>query len=173
LGLLKNDTISQIYGSDIDADSMKLAADNLGLLTEDGIRKRRDELEALYRNYGKESHKEALQSLNRIEKLLPKEMKISVFHRNAFEISDLPFIPDIIITDVPYGNLVEWGEGSGGINQMMEAMSGICGRETILCVSMDKKQKIQTEQYQRLEKQLVGKRKFEIYKKKIYGTIIL
>jgi hypothetical protein len=30
---------------------------------------------------------------------------------------------------------------------------------------MDKKQKLQTEQYQRLEKQLVGKRKFEIYRK--------
>jgi hypothetical protein len=171
LGLLKNDTISGIYGSDIDANSLKLAADNLGLLTEAGIQKRRDELETLHRNYGKESHKEALLSLSRIEKLLPKEMKISVFHRNALEVSDLPFIPDIIITDVPYGNLVEWGEGSGGINHMMDALSGICGRETILCVCMDKKQKIQTERYQRLERQLIGKRKFEIYKKKIYGTL--
>lgn len=171
LGLLKNDTISELYGSDIDEDSLKLAADNLGLLTEAGITKRREELETLYHNYGKESHQEALRSLSRIEKLLPNELRISIFHRNALEVSDLPFIPDIIITDVPYGNLVEWGEGSGGINHMMDALSGICGRETILCVCMDKKQKIQTERYQRLERQLIGKRKFEIYKKKIYGTL--
>lgn len=167
IGLLKNDTISGLYGSDIDADSIKLAADNLGLLTVDGLKKRRSELETLYLNYGKESHREALQSLSRIEKLLPQKMNVSVFHRNVLEIRDIPFLPDVIITDVPYGNLVEWGEGTGGINQMMEALSGICGRETILCVYMDKKQKIQTELFQRLERQLIGKRKFEIYKKKL------
>ena len=171
LGLLKNNTISKIYGSDIDLNSIKLAADNLGLLTESGIKKRSDELEALHKNYGKKSHMEALQSIGRIEKLLSKELKTSVFNRNALEVCDLPFIPDIILTDVPYGNLAEWNSGSGGINQMMEVLSEVCGRETIICVCMDKKQKIQTEIYQRIEKQVVGKRKFEIYKKKIFGTL--
>lgn len=171
LGLIKSDTISKIYGSDINLSSIKLAEDNLGLLTETGIQKRRNELEALYKNYGKASHLEALQSIDRIEKLLSKEIKTSIFIRNALEVCDLPFIPDIIITDVPYGNLAEWNEGSGGINQMMEALSEVCSRETIICVCMDKKQKIQTELYQRLERQLVGKRKFEIYKKKVFGTL--
>jgi hypothetical protein len=104
-------------------------------------------------------------SLDRIEKLLPKEIKTSVFHQNALELCDLPFTPDIIITDVPYGNLVEWNDGCEGINQMMDVLSEICGQETIICVCMDKKQKIQTEMYQRLERHFVGKRKFEIYKK--------
>lgn len=49
---------------------------------------------------------------------------------------------------------------------MMDALSEVCGPDTILCVCMDKKQKIQTDLYQRLERQLVGKRKFELYKKK-------
>jgi hypothetical protein len=167
LGLLKSNSISKLYGSDIDLESLKLAEDNLGLLTEPGINKRRGELEVLYEKYRKVSHMEALHSIDRIEQLLTKEIKTHVFNRNILEVCDLPFIPDIIITDVPYGNLVEWGEGSGGVNQMLNALSSICGRETIICVCMDKKQKIQTDIYQRLERQLVGKRKFEIYKKKV------
>jgi tRNA G10 N-methylase Trm11 len=165
LGLLKSSTIARIYGSDIDQSSIKLATDNLGLLTEDGIMKRRAELEALYTNYGKESHKEALASIDRIEKLISNKIKANVFRRNALERGELPFIPDIIITDVPYGNMAEWNEGSGGVNQLMNALYEVCGQDTIICVCMDKKQKLQTEQYQRLEKQLVGKRKFEIYRK--------
>jgi tRNA G10 N-methylase Trm11 len=167
LGLLKSNTLSKLYGSDIDAKSIKLAADNLSLLTEEGLSKRRAELEALYKNYGKVSHQEALRSIERFVTLRSNEISTSVFNRNALEVSELPFNPDIIITDVPYGNLVEWDEGSGGVNQMMEALSEICGRDTILCVCMDKKQKIKTDLYQRLERQLVGKRKFEIYQKKV------
>ncbi len=173
LGLLRNDTISKLYGSDIDLRSIKLAEDNLGLLTRSGIKKRRDELEVLYRKYGKTSHLDALYSLDKIEKQLTKEIKACVFNRNALEASELPFTPDVIITDVPYGNLAEWGEGSGGVNQMMDALSEICGQDTIICVCMDKKQKIQTDRYQRLERQLVGKRKFEIYKKKVPGGGLL
>lgn len=165
LGLLKSDTISQIYGSDIDPDSIRLATDNLGLLTEEGIRKRREEIEALYERYGKASHLQALESIDRIRLLLSEGLKAGAFLRNALEFNDLPFIPDIIMTDVPYGNQVQWTEGSGGINQMMDALSKVCGKDTIICVCMDKKQKIQTERYQRLEKQMIGKRKFELYRK--------
>jgi tRNA G10 N-methylase Trm11 len=167
LGLLKSNTISRIYGTDIDAKSLKLAADNLSLLTKTGIHKRREELEALYKSYEKASHLEALQSVERFEQLRSEGLQTSVFYRNAFEASDLPFIPDMIITDVPYGNMVEWDEGSGGINEMMDALSQVCGQNTVICICMDKKQKINTEIYQRLERQLIGKRKFEIYKKKI------
>ena len=166
LGLLKSNSISALYGSDINSESLKLAEDNLGLLTTPGMCRRRDELEALYQKYKKVSHAQALHSLDRMEQRLTKEINTSVFKQNVFEISDLPFIPDFIITDVPYGNMVEWDEGSGDINQMMNALSSVCGSETIICICMDKKQKIQTDIFQRLERQQIGKRKFEIYKKK-------
>ncbi len=166
LGLMKNSTIAKLYGSDIDPKSLKLAKDNLSLLTPSGLHRRREELEALYQQFGKTSHMEALTSLDSIEKLLPEKLSASVFLRNALEAGALHFTPDIIITDVPYGNLVQWDEGSGGSNQMMAALSGICGPDTILCICMDKKQKLQTDLYQRLERQMIGKRKFEIYKRK-------
>ena len=170
LGLLKSNSISSIYGSDINSESLKLATNNLQLLTKTGISRRRSELEALYQKYRKISHTEALYSIDRIEQRLTKEIKTSVFTKNVFEVDDLPFIPDLIITDVPSGNMVEWNEGSGGISQMMNALSSVCGNETIICICMDIKQKIQTDIYERLERQLVGKRKFELYKKKVFGT---
>jgi len=170
LGILKADTIARIYASDIDPGSIKLANDNLGLLTDAGLKKRRNELEALYKNYGKQSHREALESLERIEKLISDNLitaniTTDVFIRNATEPGKLSFVPDIIITDVPYGNMTNWNESSGGVNQLMDALFEICGQDTIICICTDKKQKIQTQRYQRLEKQLVGKRKFEIFKK--------
>lgn len=111
LGLLKSNSISSLYGSDINSESLKLAGNNLSLLTKSGISRRRDELEALYQKYKKVSHEEALHSIDRIEQRLTKDIVTSVFKRNVFEVSNLPFIPDIIITDVPYGNMVEWDEG--------------------------------------------------------------
>lgn len=165
LGLLKNNTISEIYGSDIDDKSLRLAEDNLGLLTEAGIKKRRGELEELYRKYGKDSHFEALKSIDRIEGLLTKRVRTHLFKQDAFEMRNLSFTPDIIMTDVPYGNMTSWNQSSESVNQLMDAISGICGRGTVICICMNKKQKIKTDIFQRLERQTIGRRKFEIYKK--------
>lgn len=166
LGLLKGNSISRIYGSDIDTRSLQLAADNLGLITRAGIRKRREELEELYRLYGKLSHQEAIHSTQRWDTLIGKEPVVNTFWRNAFEAGSLSFVPDIVITDVPYGNMVDWKEGSGGVDELLEALVQICGSNTILCVSMDKKQRVGTTSFQRLERQIIGKRRFELYKKK-------
>lgn len=192
LGLLAGDSISQIYASDINEKSLDLAAGNLALLTKEGIMKRRAELEALYKYYGKEAHREALESIGRIEKLISDKIKTGVFRRNALEKGKLSFAPDIVITDVPYGNLTDWKDRGGdiyndiissdksfnagssdvsqmiktdGVNLLMDVLYEICGQDTIVCICSDKKQKIQTKRYKRLEKQLVGKRKFEIFKK--------
>lgn len=70
-----------------------------------------------------------------------------------------------IITDVPYGNLVEWEQGKNSMDAMLEQLWRISHENTILAVCMDKKQKINCEKWERLEKQNIGKRKFEIYKK--------
>lgn len=70
----------------------------------------------------------------------------------------------IIITDVPYGNLVEWNDNSVlSLSDMMMQLVTITKSGAILAVCMDKKQKGSCEGWRRLEKQNVGKRKFEIY----------
>lgn len=166
LGLLKGESISRIYASDLDRSCIGLAADNLELLTEEGLNKRGAELAKLYESYGKESHKEALESLDRIKKLITNKISTEVFVKNALEAVELSFLPDIIITDVPYGNMTAWNEGNGGVNKLMDALYDSCGQDTVIGICMDKKQKIMTERYHRFEKQQIGKRKFEIYKKK-------
>ncbi|EOS43872.1 hypothetical protein C809_03730 [Lachnospiraceae bacterium MD335] len=71
--------------------------------------------------------------------------------------------PDIIITDVPYGNLVEWDSGELiAIDLMLEQLWTISHENTILAICMNKKQKINCSKWKRLEKQSIGKRKFEI-----------
>ena len=74
--------------------------------------------------------------------------------------------PDIIITDVPYGNLVEWEGGSPvSIDDMAEQLHRIAHEDTILAICMDKSQKLSSNRWKRLEKNNVGKRRFEILRK--------
>ncbi len=73
-----------------------------------------------------------------------------------------------IIADVPYGNLAVW-EGNTGdsLHAMYAQLYKIAHKDTILAVIMDKKQKYAGDIWIRLEKQTIGKRKFEIYRKAI------
>ena len=74
------------------------------------------------------------------------------------------FKADIVMTDVPYGNLVAWqGDREDGIGVLMENLIPVLKPDSVVAICTDKKQKIKTEKYRRLEKQLIGKRKFEIF----------
>ena len=165
LGYFQNRYISKIYGSDIDEDMVAHAKKNTSLLTSAALKKRKTEIEELYNSFGKESHKEALGSCDKVSAMLEKEVIVEIFQADCT--MPLPnILPDIIITDVPYGNLVEWEQGKNSIDDMLEQLWRISHENTILAVCMDKKQKINCEKWERLEKQNIGKRKFEILKKK-------
>ena len=160
IGLFYGSCIEKIYGSDISADMIECARQNLDLLNNDGLDKRRVELEQLYAEFGKDSHKEAIRSVDQIRLRLQRDINSETFVADCTK--KLPEIkPDIIITDIPYGNLVNWG-GEGEINAMMESLFDIAGENTILAVSMDKSQRITSEKWQRIAKQNIGKRRFEI-----------
>ena len=94
--------------------------------------------------------------------MLEKQVETDVFQADCT--GELPNIqPNIIITDVPYGNLVEWNDGNQvSLNNMLESLWKISHEQSILAVCMDKKQKISCDKWKRLEKQTIGKRKFEI-----------
>jgi hypothetical protein len=68
---------------------------------------------------------------------------------------------------VPYGDLVFWeGEEANPVDVLLSRLMEISYNQTIVGISMDKKQKATGDRYLRLEKHLVGKRKFEILKRK-------
>lgn len=165
LGLCFNSQIEAIHGSDIDEAMLEAARRNTGLLSHAGLAGRRDELTALYRLYRKPSHADALQSCDRFEQLLSREIPVHIFQADCTR--ELPAIaPDIIITDVPYGNLVEWEGGSAAsLDDMAEQLARIAHADTILAICMDKRQKFSSDRWKRLERNNIGKRRFEILRR--------
>lgn len=165
LGFCNNREIRCLYGSDIDENMVAHAKKNTALLTEAGMQERKAEIRQLYAEFGKESHQEALISCEKLQSMCENAVQTEVFIADCTK--PLPQItPDLIITDVPYGNLVEWESGEAlSIDEMLEQLWYIAHEETILAVCMDKKQKLSSTRWKRLEKQNVGKRRFEILKK--------
>lgn len=162
LGFFYNREIEKMYGSDIDQNMISYANKNVGLLTDIGINKRKEEIQQLYNKYGKDSHKEALHSCDRLKNMFSRDVSAEIFKADCTKV--LPHIsPDIIITDVPYGSLVEWNNGEPiSLDFMLEQLWMISHQNTILAICMNKKQKINCSKWKRLERQNIGKRKFEI-----------
>lgn len=69
-------------------------------------------------------------------------------------------------SDLPYGNMVNWeGEEDNYIDSLLDSLYEISTTDAIIGLCMDKKQKVKNEKFKRLEKQQVGKRRFEILRK--------
>lgn len=165
LGFLFNEEIDSLIGSDIDPEMVSCAEKNLSLLSKEGLAGRKKELEQFYRDYQKESHLGAIDSAARLEKLLVHAIETKVLTADCTK--PLPDIkPDLVITDVPYGNLAEWNDtDASSLEVMLARIYEIAQAHTILAVCMDKRQKIRSEKWQRLERENIGKRRFEILRK--------
>lgn len=164
LGLLNQQSVSEIYASDIDDKMIDIANRNLSLLSKSGIQNRINEIQSLYEQYHKESHKDAVESAMNLLNLMKKEIDVHIFQANALQKIPIVISPDIIITDVPYGNLVDWKEGTDGIGCLLDILYEICSPETIIAICMDKNQKVNNYHFRRLERQNIGKRRYEILK---------
>lgn len=164
LGLLNQQSISKIMASDIDYKMLEIASLNLSLLSKEGIQRRIEEIHLLYENFNKISHRDAEESAMKLSNLIQKEINVELFQANVLQNIEMDIKPDVIITDVPYGNLVDWQGGADGVNYLMESLTRICSNKTILAICMNKNQKINNTRFRRLEKQNIGKRKFEIFK---------
>lgn len=166
LGLCNGTAISRILGSDIDETMLQYARKNLGLLTKEGLNHRIQEINNMLEQFQKESHKEALDSALRLKQELLTEMESMVFQADCTKkLLDLGEL-DVIITDIPYGNLVSWKDGQeDALDCMLSSLAEVSNQDTILALSMDKKQKYTCTKWRRLEKQNIGKRRFELLQK--------
>ena len=173
LGFLHQDQIMSIYGSDISPDATQLAESNLNLLTTEGLLKRKEQLEAIYGSYHKESHLNAIKSASNLLGYTREKIECYVFNRDILSSKNSTSIKpvvDIIITDVPYGDLVSWSnettaENEGNINKMLNHLLENLNDDGIVAISSDKRQKISNLNYKRIKKFQVGKRKVEILRK--------
>jgi hypothetical protein len=129
--------------------------------------------------YGKESHREAMQSASALKEgfsalretnsLKTKTFQASATDQKAISIHIPPGSIDIVFTDVPYGRHSQWQDSdwnapSNPLSSMLEALLEIVSPSSVLAIASDKKQKVSHERYQRIEQFQVGKRRVVILK---------
>lgn len=171
LGFLNYEKIRTIIASDINSEAVQLASENLSLLTKKGLEQRIQQLNHLWLLHNKKSHAEALDSTANLLNILANaahEIESKVFQTDI--LSEHPFDnpafqADIIFTDVPYGNLVTWQNCNKANTYLLNQLLPVTTDNTIIAICSDKSQKFQSEHFQRIEKQIIGKRLFQIYRK--------
>jgi tRNA G10 N-methylase Trm11 len=171
LGLMHGDLIARVIAADVDNRAVELARRNLALLTPAGINDRMAQINQLFDAYGKESHREALESAKRLKAAVEaRQHSIDVNCRQAdalrldsTTVSDF----DILITDVPYGDLTSWtGAEENGMEQFLGQIAGVTPPGAVLAIIADKGQKARHEALERVERFQVGKRQVEILRRR-------
>lgn len=170
LGFLNFEKIDTIMASDVSNEAIQLANENLSLLNKNGLEQRIQQLNHLLLLHNKESHSEALDSAANLLSILTnstheiehKVFKTDILSNHPFDNQN--FKADIIFTDVPYGNLVKWQNGNGENIHLLDQLLPITKDRSVVAICSDKWQKFQSDKFQRLEKQIIGKRQFQIFK---------
>lgn len=176
LAYLHGQDIRQIIGSDVEEKALELARRNLSLTTPEGLEARIAELQTLHQRYGKESHAASLESARRLQGLLAasgaeQHLPFRLFRADATRQAELNAhirekSIDIVITDLPYGQLCLWQTGNDSresgdspVVQMLDALRPLLAEQAVLAVATDKQQKVAHPAYRRREQFQVGKRR--------------
>jgi 23S rRNA (guanine2535-N1)-methyltransferase len=173
LGYIFPEQIKEIYASDINEEALRLADENLSLLYEPALLKRKAHIEKMINEFNKESHKEALHSIEKFLNIVRNrisDVSINCFTADILDKDPLrnkSFYCDIVMTDVPYGKMAEWSEErSSPIDLLLDAIYPVICNDSVIAVAHDKSQKISNEKYIRLEKIRTGKRQVDILRMK-------
>lgn len=172
LAYLHREMFSAVIGSDVDEQAVTLAAQNLSLLTPDGLDRRIAQLEQLAAQFGKESHQLALASAARMRERVGAfpPFTAHTFRASALDGSALltgmrGAHADIVFTDVPYGQHSQWqGANTDPLQTLLEALLPTLSLVSVVAISSDKQQKAVHEKYQRVEHFQLGKRRVVILK---------
>jgi 23S rRNA G2445 N2-methylase RlmL len=165
IGFLHREDIETITASDIDPAAVELASRNLSLLTAAGLQARIGQIRQMHASYGKDSHMAALAGAERLGKLIGEPASpesLECFEADSTEQSDKlngkQF--DIIVSDVPYGNQVEWKtESSDPVGRMLSRLEPLLAPASIVILVSAKDQKISHDRYSKLGQIKIGKRR--------------
>jgi 23S rRNA (guanine2535-N1)-methyltransferase len=175
LAYLHWEHIQAVIASDADPEAVRLAAGNLRLLSLAGLDRRTGEITEMLRQYGKESHQQALDSAmvlrDRIA-ILSQDHPIQTltFQANALDASMLSSgledaAVDIVFTDIPYGLHSHWLSSASAqdvadpLRSMLDALLAVLKPTSLVAIASDKRQKVVHEGYQRVEHFQLGKRR--------------
>lgn len=113
IGFLHGEKFKRISGSDIADQAISVARKNLSLLQVEGMKARVSELQHLIKSYNKVSHQEALGDAIKLLDLLKGRHPSRLIDLDLFQ-ADItgnlikPFMADLVITDLPYGDMTHW-----------------------------------------------------------------
>jgi len=174
LAYLHWNSISEILASDIQTQAVTMAQLNLSLLTLPGLDRRIGELKRLLLEYGKDSHRSALESARRLRQLLLRHLDSHPIATTAFQAdaTDTGLLRpkltgksiDIVFADVPYGKHSQWlathpPSSTGPLSSMLGSLQTLVSRTSLMVVVADKEQRLSHPDFQRLDQLGIGKRR--------------
>jgi hypothetical protein len=181
LGYLNGDRLERLIGSDASADALALAARNLSLVTLDGLQRRSDELAALAEQFGKPSHRLALEHAgllrHRLQRLVHDHpIETRVFQADATDrravAAGLAGTPvDLVLADVPYEQRSHWSpqtlaltRGREPIHDVLDALLPVLTEGAVVTVVTPKSVKAAHAQYRQVGKLKLGHRMAVFYR---------
>ncbi|WP_067832232.1 rRNA methyltransferase [Actinomadura kijaniata] len=144
LGLLHRAEITSLVASDIDDEALELARENLGLLDPDALEERAKALEDRAERFGKPSYLEAAEAARRLSASLAAQggrlpttaHRANVFDPTALRTTLGGTTPDIVITDIPYGEQTTWQDADGaGVPEMLRAVASVLTDDAVLAIA--------------------------------------
>ncbi|WP_274649678.1 hypothetical protein [Paenibacillus humicola] len=169
LGFMHAETIRGIIASDIDADKLEIAKQNLSLLTPEGMAQRIARLRELLDQYGKPSHREALESARLLQEVIARSRpdRIDCFRADitAFAEAGRCQGVNLVIADLPYGNLVSWTSGSADpAASFFDSVRAFTDPQScVVAVVADKSQTLRHPAFKRVQYGKIGKRHFGLF----------
>ncbi|RXZ78983.1 hypothetical protein EBB07_24935 [Paenibacillaceae bacterium] len=166
IGILHGHDMKRMIGSDIEPDVVEVAIRNLGLINLDGINARMEQLTQMVNEFGKDSHRQAVESARRLkEQIVQRNTTLTATCFQADATAEAEYddrslgAVDMVITDLPYGNMVKWTSDSANpAEKLLENLLPRLSSDAVVAVIADKKQVIQNANYKRLQKFKIGKR---------------
>jgi hypothetical protein len=177
LAFLHWTSVAKLIASDVDAGVLLIAKRNLDLLSVSGLNKRIETITRLYEQFGKASHKEALEAAYRLKNVLVANnshvINCSVFHGSVFD-GDLlmrhipPGEVSLVLTDVPYRRGSQWEAphhasestwtSSGFVAAMLDSLAPLVLPNQIVCLLTSKDTSVSHSKFVIRRRARVGKR---------------
>lgn len=145
LGLCHRRRIGALLATDIAPDALDLAGRNLALLDPDALEARAADLAERAERLGKPAYLEAARAARRLGRGLAGDggaLPARTARANAFDRGELAAAvaghrPDVVVTDVPYGERTDWlGAPDGAaVPEMLAAVASVLPAHAVLAVT--------------------------------------
>ncbi|MBC2875760.1 MULTISPECIES: rRNA methyltransferase [Streptomyces] len=167
LGLLHRRSLRRVIASDVDPAPLELAAKNLALLSPEGLTARERERREQSERFAKPSYLESAAAARRLRERLDADggaLPYAVGPADVFDPRSLSAVlagaaPDIVLTDLPYGERTHWDGAVPGqpVAGMLRSLASVLPAHAVIAVT-DRSRKIPVAPVPTLERLKIGTR---------------